>query len=202
MTSKRSPVRMKQHTRVEYDYEGISAFQTVPVVLFALNEEVIDAVAQHGIPLMCARNNRVIVLTNVNQGKLLDDVDCVEVVNIEYSQNTTVTEMPWPSNDSNHAKVCFDRWYILRDWMTQTKTTRVMAIDKNVVVTEDMSKFVASNSVETLKHDLWVAYNPSRSSQAFVLLTHRALKDVTSFWNRIFQPDIWTSEIANEHPPR
>ena len=74
---------------------------------------------------MCARNNRVIVLTNVNQGKLLDDVDCVEVVNIN-TQSTTVTEMPWQSgNDSSHDKVCFDRWYILRDWMAQTKTTQV-----------------------------------------------------------------------------
>lgn len=190
----------RKQTRAVSDSGQTLTHRTVPVVLFALNEEVIDSVAQHGIPLMCARNNRVIVLTNVNQGKLLD-VDCVEVVNIEYSQNTTVTEMPWPGNDSSHDKVYFDRWYILRDWMTQTKTTQVMAIDRNVAITEDISKFVASNSVEIVKHDLWVAYNPMRSSQGFVLLTRRALADVTSFWNRIFQPDLWTSEVANEHSP-
>ena len=183
-----------------FDLGRTSAFRTVPVVLFALNEGVSGTMAHHGIPLMCAKNNQVIVLTNVDHGKLLD-VHCVEMVNVEYTHNETVMQMPWRENDSSHRKSYFDRWYILRDWMMQTQTMQVLAIDGNVIITEDISKFVASNSVETLKHDLWVANNPARSSQAVVLLTYRALKDVTSFWNRIFQPDIWTSEIAKEHLP-
>ena len=173
---------------------------TIPVVLLAIDYEITSHVPKHSIPFMCEQNNKVVVLTNVKQHSL-PDAKCLQITDISSSYDASVTEMPWPTGAPSNQKVYFDRWYVLRNWMNQTNTQHVLAVDSDVLMTLNITKFVSSNVLELSKHELWLVYNPPRSSQPFALLTYRALTNITSFWNRMFQPDIWTSEFVGAGSP-
>ena len=172
----------------------------VPIVLMALNYQIGGHVPRHSIPFMCEQNPKVVVLTNVKQNSL-PNADCLEVVNVGSSYQSSIAEMPWPAKAPGNQKVYFNRWYVLRDWMARTNTSQVFTMDSDAMMTLNITEFVSLNVLELSNHDMWIVYNPPRSSWPFALLTGRALKDITSFWNRMFQPDIWTSEFTGGTAP-
>lgn len=172
----------------------------VPIVLVTLNYQLNGHVPRSSIPFMCKRNAKVVVLTNVVQRKL-PAADCLEVINVNATYVASVSEMPWPNGPvPKIQKLFFDRWYILRDWMRSSSTHRVFTIDSDALVTLNVSDFASSNQ-EVKKHDLLISYVPPRVTGAFALLTERALSNITAFWNRMLQPDIWTSNFVNHHAP-
>jgi FkbM family methyltransferase len=185
---------------ITFQRRSVSPQDVVPIVLMALNCQIGGHVPRHSIPFLCERNHKIVVLTNVKQ-KGLPNAGCLEVVDIGTSYQSSVTEMPWPTNAPGGQKVFFDRWYVLRDWMARTKTSRVFTMDSDAMLTVNVTEFVSLNVLELSKHDVWIVYNPPRSSWPFALLTDRALEDITSFWNRMFQADIWTSKFVGGTSP-
>lgn len=172
----------------------------VPVVLLALDYQISGHVPRHSIPLMCERNHKVVVLSNVEQN-YLPNGECLELVDITFLYDSSAAELPWPSGAPKEQKVFFDRWYVLRDWMAKSETPRVFAMDSDTMLTINVSDFVSHNFLKLSAHDVWIVYNPPRSSLAFALLSHRALVDITLFWNQMFHPDIWTAEFIGRTSP-
>ena len=172
----------------------------VPIVFTALDYQLFSHVPQYTIPFLCERNDKVVVLTNVPQQNV-PNADCLEVVDVGSYYSPSVKEMPWPVHAPGNQKVFFDRWYVLRNWMRRTSTAQAFTMDSDAVMTLNITNFVASNAVNLRKHEVWIVYNPPRSSLPYALITERALSNITAFWNQMFKPNIWTQEFVGGTEP-
>jgi len=171
----------------------------IPIVLTGINYQM-NQVSRATIPFMCSNNNRVIILSNVNQNPI-SGADCLEVEDISGLYSKVSSEMTWPKRAPMNQKIYFERWYVLRDWMRRSGTTRVFVMDSDAFMIQNITKLVHDHWDIFSDHEMWFAYNPPRSSWPFALLSLAALEDITHFWNKALAPDVWTSEFIKGTEP-
>jgi glycosyltransferase involved in cell wall biosynthesis len=181
------------------NFRGVAPDSTIPIVLTGINYQM-NQVSRATIPFMCSNNERVIILSNIKQNPI-SGADCLEVEDISDLYYKASSEMPWPKRAPGNQKVFFDRWYVLRDWMRQSGTQRVFAMDSDAFLIQNITKLVKDNWNVFRQHEVWFAYNPPHSSWPYVLLTIAALEDITHFWNQALAPDVWTSEFVRRTEP-
>lgn len=193
----------QQKKNIEGNIQQKYTLQEVPIVLVALNYNINNHVPKHTIPFMCTKNKRIVLLTNAKQDHSTksQQKNCTEIVNIAGNLKSSVSEMPWRQTFPKNQKVFFDRWYVLRDWMRETKTQRIFTMDSDAIMTQNITHFYLKNWHIFRKHEIWIFYAPPRSSFQFTLISLSALEDLTKFWNRMFMPDMWTNEFITGTTP-
>jgi len=175
--------------------------KNIPIVMIALNMHM-NHVLTKTIPVLCSKNDRVVFLTNKKQKfQMTAQVACLEIVDISYLYNNVSSEMPWPRSASANQKVFFQRWYVLREWMRKTGVHMIFTMDSDAVMTQNITRLVFDNLNTIEEHEMWLFYIPPRSSIGCFLTSLAALEDITKFWNRLFLPDIWTSEFVTGTSP-
>jgi FkbM family methyltransferase len=176
-----------------------STIGQIPIVLTAINSQI-NRVAKATIPFLCTNNERVVLLTNVQQ-RSIQKKECLEVVDISAIYQLVKFEKPWPKKAPERQKVFFDRWYVLRNWMQKSGRNRVFVMDSDAIMTQSVTDIVKNNWNLFRQHELWIYYNPPRSSFPFAFLSLDALEDITQFWNRALASDVWTPEFVKSTSP-
>mmetsp|Transcript_30236 Transcript_30236/g.76640 ORF Transcript_30236/g.76640 Transcript_30236/m.76640 type:complete len:246 (-) Transcript_30236:449-1186(-) len=75
--------------------------------------------------------------------------------------------------------------------MRRTGTQRIFTMDSDAIITANISELAASDAPAMARADIWLVYAPPRTAMPFVFITLAALEDVTAFWTRMLQPDVW-----------
>ena len=171
----------------------------VPIVLISIGYKLNDHVPKHTVPLMCEMNDRVVLLTDVEQ--TIDNAPCVEVVVKEDWNEGPGQEFPWLPHYPPRERFFFRRWYMLRDWMRMAGIELAFTLDSDGVVAANVTRIVDSDWAIIKQHDYWIIYQPPRSAMQFGLFSLRALNDITAFWNVMFQRDVYTGEFVAFNRP-
>ena len=74
-------------------------------------------------------------------------------------------------------------------------------MDSDAIMTQNVTNIAQKNLQLFLQHELWIYYNPPRSSVPFAFLSLDALQDITKFWNHALASDVWTSEFVKSTSP-
>ena len=157
---------------------------SVPIILVALDYKLHNHVPKLTIPFLCANDNRIIILTDTDQHI---DAPCVELVYI----NKPIISW-WSKRFPTREKIFFERWYIIRNWMTVSGCRQVFTMDSDAIMTQSINDMIQTNWNTINKHELWLTYDPPRSSWTFVLMKYAALQDILLFWDRMFTLGLWT----------
>lgn len=164
--------------------------RAIPLVLMALDYQVAEHVPTHTLAFHCQRNERVVILSNVEQKGLPDSCAVVERV------QRSVPELPWSWGAGQ--RVFFERWYVLRDWMRSSHVDWAFTMDSDAIVGVNITNLVQTNWDVIEKHAFWLVWEPPRTTMAFALFSQRALDDVTSYWNQLLKPSVWTLGTPND----
>ena len=151
------------------------------------------------IPFICKFNNRVVLLTNSQFDEFWNST-CVEVVDISTFYTTANQDFYFPPN-MEHQKIFFTRWFVLCHWMHATGTHQIMTMDSDSIIFKNMTSMVLENPNVFCRSSLWLIYQPPRASMGFLMITLSALVDVTDFWKKMLQPDIWSPEFITSNEP-
>ena len=189
---------VNEHESVASASKDRLVVEDIPIVLIGLKYNMNKAVPRSTIPFMCKRNRRIIILSDTSQS--IENAPCLSVEKVARGKGPGA-ELPWPKGANPVQKVFFERWYVLRDWMREAKVSRVFTMDSDAMMVENVTALMERNIAHFKKHEFWLVYNPPRTSVPFFYITLRGLEDITSFWNKLLLPDVWTKEFVTATAP-
>ena len=175
-----------------------SPTEQIPLVYIILNYKL--SFILKTIPFICQFHDKIVLLTN-SQFDSFWKSTCVEVVDISNLYDIADKEFNFPPGAAHGQKIFFTRWYVLRRWMDATGTNQIFTLDSDGLIFRNITSLVRANADVFCRSALWLIYQPPRTSMQFFLITLPALADVTDFWKRMLQPDIWSSEYVEGTSP-
>ena len=175
-----------------------SANEQIPLVYMILKYKLPFVLKT--IPFICTIHDKIVLLTNSQFDNFWKST-CVEVVDVSNMYDIADKEFYFPPSAARNQKIFFTRWYVLRRWMQATGTNQIFTMDSDGLIFRNLTSMVRANADVFCRSALWLVYHPPRTSMQFFMITYDALADVTEFWRRMLQPDIWSSEyIAGTSP--
>jgi len=175
--------------------------ETIPIVMVVLNTKM-NNVLRKNIPVWCVKNTRVVVLTNKKEEIVVSGkTSCLEIVDVSEIYKRIQVEMPWPKGSQPQEKIFFHRWYVIRDWMRESRNNVMFTMDSDAMMTQNITALVAENLQTIEKNELWLYYNPPRSSGQCLMSSLAALEDMTNFFNQLLLTDTWTPELIKSKEP-
>ena len=123
----------------------------VPIIITAIHYQLTAGISTKTIPFMCKANDRVVILTTTAQPNV-PDAPCLEVVRV-HSKSPFAPASIWSVAPRNsHQRVFFERWYLLKNWMRQTNTDMVFALDSDALLLPNITEFVQKEWAKIKEH--------------------------------------------------